>query len=75
MRSQGLRAGRLQLKLQLVHRVRRVSWRDDAASPVRSPRYNGGINAVRSEQSEHVALLPLEDGLQALAEVQRGVFE
>ena len=74
MSSQCLGAGGLQLELQLLDRVCGVGGRNNTSSPVRSPCYNGRIDAIGSEQCQHVALLPFVDGPQALSEVKRGIL-
>lgn len=69
LRYKSLGMGVLELEGQLVNRVTWVRRRDDSASPECAPHHDGCVDAVWCEESENIALAPLIQGFQALAEI------
>lgn len=59
----------LELEGQLVNRVTWVRRRDDSAGPECAPHHDGRVDAVWCEEGENIALAPLIQGFQALAEI------
>ena len=73
--DQDFGTGILQLEGQLVGCIGWVGWGDNAAGPDSPPHHGRGVDAVGGEQGQHVSLLPVEVGLEALAEGQGCIFD
>lgn len=68
LRKKGLCARILQLLGQILGHVGRVGRTGDAAGPVDAKVYDGDVNVVGRVQAHDIALLPVEDMAEALAE-------
>lgn len=68
-------AGVLELEGQLLGCVCWVGWRHDTAGPDSTPHHGWGVDAVRGEEGQDIALLPVKGGLEALAEGEGGIFD
>lgn len=69
LRYKTLGMGVLELEGQLVNRVTRVCRRDGSAGPKCAPHHHGCIDAVWREEGQYIALAPLIQGFEALAEI------
>lgn len=75
LRDEDFGAGVLELEGQLLGCVGWVGWRHDTASPDSTPHHGWGVDAVRGEEGQYVALLPVKGGLEALAKGKGGILD
>lgn len=69
LREQCSRSAILQLVRKLFLCVSRICWRHNASSPMRSPYDRRRIDAIWCVESQDIALLPIPETFQSLAEV------
>jgi len=65
----------LELERELFNRVVWVGWRYNTASPMTSPCYGRGIDAIWRVECKNVTSLPVPEGLESFAKLNSGIFD
>jgi len=73
--DEGFGAAVLELESELIHGVARIRWAQYPACPMTPPGYRRCIDAVGGVQREHIAFLPIPEGLESLSKVDSGALD
>jgi hypothetical protein len=75
LRRQCLGTGVLQLECEFVGCVPWICGRENPACPLCSPCYRRCIDAIGSEECQHISFLPIPECFQTFAEVESGAAD